>query len=219
VLDEGTLPVQPRQYGVTTAGTLELTLPDEEALVTVALWLEDGDGTVRARNYVNVDVHAPSPSLSGSSADPVPGRPGMVVTPSAAERTPRGYALRFLPGDFAATSWVTPTIAKGGEKLGATGSGWAEYLLRLPDDFRIEALRGLRLRFEAGSRTARNRIGWKDPLHVLSTDFPQTEALKLPSDLALSVNGIPLGRVRLPDDPADARGVLSIHLNEAFETA
>jgi hypothetical protein len=143
----------------------------------------------------------------------------MVVTPSTAERTSRGYALRFLPGDFAATSWVTPTIARGGEKLGATGTGWAEYLLRLPDDFRGEALKGLRLRFEAGSRTARNRIGWKDPLHVLSTDFPQTEALKLPSDLALSVNGIPLGRVRLPDDPADARGVLSIHLNEAFETA
>ena len=82
-----------------------------------------------------------------------------------------------------------------------------------------DAVRGLRLRFEAGTRTARDRIGWKDPLHVLSTDFPQTEALKRPGDLDVSVNGVPLGRVRLPDDPADSRGVLSLHLHEAFEWA
>jgi hypothetical protein len=112
---------------------------------------------------------------------------------------------------------VTPTIARGGEKFGATGAGWVEYTLPLPEGVVPAAVAGLRLRLEAGARTARRRIGWKDPLHVLSTDFPQTEALQLPTDVEVSLNGLRLGQVRLPDDPADARGVLSIHLHEPFE--
>jgi hypothetical protein len=224
-VDEGAIAVDPPPYGVSAGGEVVLRLPDELALVTVALWLEDGAGAVRARNYVNVDVHDPaapfaSPGANGGAGaqGPVPGRPGIVVTPGRVERTRGGYALRFLPGDFADTSWVTPTIGKGGGKLGASGAGWVEYLLPLPETLDVDAVGGLRLRFEAGTRTARNRIGWKDPLYVLSTDFPQTEALKLPGDLDVSVNGVPLGRVRLPDDPADSSGVLSLHLHETFET-
>lgn len=70
---------------MTAAGCVEARLPDEEGLVTVALWLEDADRRVRARNYVNVDVHDDA------------GVP-------AVEKTPRGYALRFNPGDFSRSS-------------------------------------------------------------------------------------------------------------------
>ncbi|MGH2351229.1 MAG: glycoside hydrolase family 2 TIM barrel-domain containing protein, partial [Chloroflexota bacterium] len=209
-VDEGERAVRPRRYGVTDAGTVETRLPAEPCLVTVALWLEDGAGVVRARTYVNVDVL----DLGAAQASP-PATAGQTES----ERTENGYALRFRPGDFAETSWVTPTIAKQGAKLGATGAGWVEYALPLPEGFDRRAPSGLRLRFEAAARTARRRIGWKDPLHVLATDYPQTEALKLPTDLVVSVNNIALGTVRLPDDPADARGVLTIHLHEPFEFA
>ncbi len=191
--------VEPRHYGVTPAGEIEVQLPEEPCLVTVALWLEDEAGVVRSRNYVNIDVYA--------GALP------------AVERTAQGYALRFSPAEFHDTSWPNPRLGPEGSKFGATGAGWVEYAVHLPADLDPAAVRGLRLRFEAGARTARNRIGWKDPQRVLMTDYPQTEELKLPTDLVVSVNAISLGRVRLPDDPADARGVLSAHLHPHWEYA
>ncbi len=248
---EGERAVAPRRYGVTVVEPIEARLPDELGLVTVAFWLEDETGTVRARNYVNVDVFDPAASLAlapgmvpdeeafgpgqGPGAGSHTGAQGGTggggeggaalqrrrtpLTPSSGERAGRGYAIRFRPGDFADTSWVTPIVAKGGGKFAAPGAGWVEYTLHLPEGIDREAITGLRLRFEGASRTARFRIGWKDQQRVLSTDYPQTEALKLPSDLVVTINGVQLGRVRLPDDPADARGVLSLHLHEAFEYA
>jgi hypothetical protein len=199
-VDEGQRPVQPRRYGVTEAGTIEARLPEEPCLVTVAFWLEEGDGAVRARNYVNVDVHD--------------GRPM-----AGAARTGSGHALSFRPGDFVDASWPTPVLGPKGQKFGASGAGWVEYALALPADLRAAAVTGLRLVFEAGARTARNRIGWKQIGPPSDRSYPQTEKRKLASDLVVTVNGVRLGAARLPDDPADARGVLSAHLNENFEYA
>ncbi len=40
-------------------------------------------------------------------------------------------------------------------------------------------------------------------------DYPQTDATQWPSDVTVSVNGLEIKTITLPDDPADARGVLS----------
>jgi hypothetical protein len=197
-LDEGGRAVQPRQYGVVDVGEIEAQLPDEAALATIALWLEDGTGAVRARNYVNVDVYA-------SRAVP------------EIERTERGCVMRFLPGDFAASSWMDPRIGPRGSKFGGVGAGWVDYVLGLPEDLDPQAVRGLRLTFEAGARTARNRIDWKDPRYMSGWDYPQTEARKLPSEVVVWLNGVRAGSVRLNDDPADSRGVLSVHNSEHWE--
>ena len=42
---------------------------------------------------------------------------------------------------------------------------------------------------------------------------------KRPAHLEVSINGVPLGETTLPDDPADARGVLSLHLERQWEYA
>ncbi|MGH2367229.1 MAG: hypothetical protein ACRDI2_03440, partial [Chloroflexota bacterium] len=198
VVDEGELAVQPCQYGVTVVGPIEATLPDELCLATVAFWLEDGDGHVRTRNYVNVDVYS-----SRFSADVEPAE--------------RSRVLRFLPGDFIGSSWLDPRVGPRGSKFGASGAGWVDYAIHLPDDLDGAAVRAIRLRFEAGARTAGNRIDWKDPQHLHQGDYPQTEAHKLPSDLVVWVNGVRIGAVRLPDDPSDARGVLSLHNSDHWE--
>jgi hypothetical protein len=200
-LAEGERKVQARRYSVTDAGRIEAQLPDEPGLVTVALWLKDGEGSVRARNYVNVDVYDPQ------------------AVPEA-ERTARGYALRFKPGDFSDASWPQPSLGPRAGKFGASGAGWVEYTLALPDDLEAAAVEGLRLVFEAGARTASRRLGWRDRPHGRTGNYPQTEALTLPTDLVVTVNGVQLSdSVRLPDDPADARGVLSAHLSPNFEYA
>src|SRR5581483_5819190 len=153
-----------------------------------------------ARNYVNVNVY------SRRLMPPV-------------EHTASGWVVRFLPGDFMATSWMDPRLGPRGSKFGAAGAGWVDYSVALPDEVDVAAIKRLRLRFEAGARTARSRIGWRDPAHVLATDYPQTEAVKLPTDLRVWVNDQLLGTTRLPDDPADARGVLSAHLSDQYEYA
>ncbi len=56
---KGSVPVEPQPLQRDRLpAPCEATLPTEISLVTIAFWVEDGEGTVRARNYVNVDVFA-----------------------------------------------------------------------------------------------------------------------------------------------------------------
>ena len=202
-IDRGERRLDLKRYGVTDAGTVEATLPDEPGLATVALLLVDlVTADVRVRNYVNVE-------LTTGSALP------------SEERLPNGSGrvFRFSPADFTDSNWPNPRLGSGGAKFGAGGAGWVEYSVPLSGDVDTKAVTGLRLRFEAGARTARSRVGWHDAKYELSTDYPQTEAYKLPSEVTVSVNGVPVGTVALPDDPADARGVLSAHNSTEWEFA
>ena len=189
---QGSFVVQPQRFGVIDAGTLRLTLPIENGLATVALWLEDEQGVVRCRNYVNVEVHGePAPHV---------------------EKLAEGWAVRFAPGIFTQTSatWPLPFAAADGSKFSAQGSGWVEYEVNLPTEIDLPAVRRLRLLFEASARAGTARIDW--PQQVSGLNYPQTDVnQKTPSDLVISLNGATIGAVRLPDDPADARGVLSHH--------
>ena len=192
--------IQPRQYDVIDAGRVAFQCPDANCLLTVAVWIEDGRGNIRARNYVNVDVYD--------------GKPLAPVT-----RTNRGHALRFVPGDFADTSRPNPLTGANGNKFVCGGAGWTDYALTLPADADLSAVTGLRLLFEASARSAHNRLGWKRTWQNMATSYPQTESRKQGSEVRVSINGVPLDTVVLPDDPADARGVLSAHLYENFEYA
>ena len=148
---------------------IEPRLPAEPCLVTVALWLEDGDGTVRARNYVNVDVYERRPASrtwSGSSA------------------AARCVSIR-------GTSPIPPgrrrCSGRSGHKFGAGGAGWVEYALPLPEDWTPATVSGMRLLFEASARTASSRIGWKVPAGPVGpANYPQTEARKLPTATVVS---------------------------------
>ena len=202
----GERPVAPRRYGVTDGGDLELTLPNETCLTTIALCLMDGE-EVRARNYVNVEVleRRAAAQLSWSAAT------------DGIEQIEDGYAIRFLPGDFLAAGWADPRIGPRGSKFGAPGAGWVEYALALPPEVQPEDVTGLTLLFEAGACTARSRLDWRDARHNSPQDYPQTEQRKLASDLVVRVNGVRAGAVRLEDDPADATGVLSAHTSPHWE--
>jgi hypothetical protein len=198
-LGDGRRSLTPQQYGVVEAGAVDCDLPGEPGLATVALRLLAPDGSVRARNYVNVDVY--------STAVP------------DVERSAASLALRFHPGEFCDASWPQPVLGPGSGKFGALGPGWVKYEISVPGDLDPAALRGLRLRFEAGARTASSRLGWRDRRFRAVGSYPQTESRKLGSRVIASVNGVSLGEVELPDDPADARGVLGAHLSPSFELA
>ncbi|MBX3012204.1 MAG: hypothetical protein KF832_11890 [Caldilineaceae bacterium] len=187
----GTVNTTPTRFTVTELGLLRCTLPAESGLATLALWLVDEQGTVRSRNYVNVEVRSTTPV-------------------DAVATLASGWALRFAPGLFAQSSWPQPFVAPDGGKFSAAGRGWVEYTVALPAAVDTTTLRQLRLRFEAGARTSGLRIDW--PERTYGFNYPQTEAeRKIPSDVTIAINDVVIGQVQLPDDPADARGVLSHH--------
>jgi hypothetical protein len=186
---EGAVPVQPRRFDVTTVEGLRLPLPGDPGLATLALWLEDQDGVLRARNYVNAELRdGPAPRV---------------------ERGPGGWVTRFAPGSFHASAWPQPAVEGDGSKFAAVGSGWVEYRLAPPADLPVGRVRRLRLRAEASARAGRAKVDW--PGRASGHDYPQTEARRFPSDLLILLDDQPIGEVTLPDDPADARGALSHH--------
>jgi hypothetical protein len=92
-------------------------------------------------------------------------------------------------------------------KVTAQGKGDFEYHLKLPESVAKARPESLGLYVETASRAGRAKVDW--PERTNPQDDPQTEARKWPSTLQLTVNGHALGRADLPDDPTDARGVLS----------
>ena len=76
----------------------------------------------------------------------------------------------------------------------AVGSGYVEYEIPLPDGIDPRNPAEMELIFEASSSNGGAR---------------QTEPEKHASDVTISINGVEIETIRIPDCPADARGVLS----------
>ena len=106
----------------------------------------------------------------------------------------RGWVTQPLhaPGNISESSWDEPTTSE--QLFSAVGSGYVEYEVPLPEGLSAAAVAEIALIFEASSCYGGAR---------------QTEPEKYPSDVTISVNGIEIDTIRIPDCPADARGVLS----------
>lgn len=100
--------------------------------------------------------------------------------------------LNYAPGNTSESSWNESTI--GEQLFSAVGSGYVEYEIALPEGFSTADVADMELIFEASSSDGGAR---------------QTEPEKHPSDVTISVNGVEIDTLRIPDCPADARGVLS----------
>ena len=100
--------------------------------------------------------------------------------------------LNYTPGSADESSWDEPTNDE--QLFSAVGSGYVEYEISLPEGLNAADVSELELVFEASSAYGGAR---------------QTEPEKYPSDVTISVNGVESDTIRIPDCPADARGVLS----------
>lgn len=100
--------------------------------------------------------------------------------------------LNYAPENVSGPSWDEPTISD--HLFSAVGSGYVEYEIPLPEGLSITDVAEMELVFEASSAYGGAR---------------QTEPEKHPSDVTISVNGVEIETVRIPDCPADTRGALS----------
>ncbi|MCL4543359.1 MAG: hypothetical protein M1118_01975, partial [Chloroflexi bacterium] len=187
VVRDGMLTPTVQRYTVTTLPPLNLSLPEAAGLATLTLRLISASGTVLTRNYVNFEIFsAPAPR---------------------AERCPSGWLVRCAPADVLSSSWPLPRSTLGGEQIIAAGRCHVDYHFPWPAGVGAGRVKGLRLQLELATAAAQERStpwGGKQP------GIPQTEPQHtMPGAVAISLGDVPLGTVELPDDPNDARGILS----------
>lgn len=180
----GSVDVPFPQYQVQNVHQLELTMPDvHPAVGTLHVWVTDGTGSVVARNFINFEHFVAAP-VGGVSNPESQNDSGFV-------------SINHDPGN--ASKWegfLTPNSEPISEAqlFAAEGSGYVEYEISLIEGIDPANSAEMELIFEASSANGGAR---------------QTEPEKHPSDVTISVNGVEIETIHIPDCPADARGVLS----------
>ncbi|HIE51027.1 MAG TPA: hypothetical protein EYP85_04650 [Armatimonadetes bacterium] len=175
-------------WTVTPLPRITFSLPPERLVATLTCWVEDR-GEILARNYLNLNI---------------------TEGPLSRRECPDSQTcvLRWQPGEIAATSWIRLSLnaPRRPEKVWGLGSGYVEYRLHLPEGLPLTELTGAELLFEAAAKAASEKVEWNRYKEV---DYPQTDRTKWPTTVRVSLNGHEVQTLTLPDDPADARGVLS----------
>jgi hypothetical protein len=189
IVEPRSIPITWRAYAVVELEPLQVTLPNSPFVGALILTLRDENNQRFAANFVNLVVK--------------PDRP----LPRIERRGPKDVVVRFGPGDFARQQW-TETAQPPRGKVYGYGEGYFEYRIHLPAAVAKAHPESIYYLFEAASKAKRERVDW--PERVNRQDCPQTDANRhWTSTLAVSFNGRLNERITLPDDPADARGVLS----------
>ncbi len=178
-------------YKLTSLGEISFTLPNEPSLVTLVAWLEDAKGKRVHINYtqwwVREEKDAPNAELVDKTT----------------------LALRFSPNDWAESKFSEldmPKVPIDGKHYGR-GHGFVEYRLKLPEGVDLSKAQTLTLICEIAAKAGREKIDWDE--RVNPQDYPQTDGKKFPTTVEVSFNGMKVTTWELPDDPADARGLLS----------
>ncbi|MBN2310398.1 MAG: hypothetical protein JXR94_15600 [Candidatus Hydrogenedentes bacterium] len=176
--------VDAKPYAVTPQGSFDFEVPDARGLINVVAEVLD-DGRRVAANYCVLDVRG------------------------ACWTQPGQYAASFPVDQMSGYEFDIDGLSQcaGRGKVGGYSAGAIEYRLRLPEDLDAGDVAGCRLVVEAGARAGAERLDW--PARRRPYDYPQTDGTQWPTDVTISLNGIPFEKVAIESDFADARGVLS----------
>ena len=186
-----------------------VTMPDETAVVVLAVHLEDAFGAPLHHNFTTFVTTGPPP-VDMWLANGV-----------------RALVTRTGAGSFSEAAWSEKTwTVLDGLKANGTGSGYFEYRIPWPTDLRRGHVVSAMFLVEASAKqlfgkdrdtTARDGGGdymrgggLHDPSRNRNA-YPMTDETRWESAMTVRINGFNAGRVELTDDPADHRGILSWH--------
>lgn len=184
-------PARWKSYTVVDQEPIVITATKDRPVGALLVELVDGE-QVLARNYVNLCQEIARPGAQATGKDTL--------------------TLTFSPGDFGERTFAGAVPVVGGkatEWVAGRQAGHYQYDLQLPYGAALDHLQSITVSAELASRWEEDKLDW--PARLTPHDKPQTDNKKWPTDLRISVNGVELGRTKLPDDPSDARGALSHH--------
>ncbi|MFQ3611626.1 MAG: sugar-binding domain-containing protein [Fimbriimonadales bacterium] len=177
-------------YQVVPLATVSVSLPDEPCLATLVAWIEDQSETRIHINYTQWAV-------------------GLENLPRVVQDGRRRVLVRFDPTQYARSEFnrLSQPEKPIRSKHYGQGHGYVEYTIAIPNEVDLSRLRAIRLRMEVGAKAGREKVDWAQRVHP--DDYPQTDGKKYPTRVLVDIAGVRVATWSLPDDPADARGVLS----------
>ncbi len=177
-------------YQLVPLHTAQVPLPNEPCLATFVAWLEDQSEERVHINYTQWAV-------------------GLEELPRVEQDGKRRVLARFDPSSFTRSEFnlLSQPEKPIRSKHYGRGHGYVEYTIAVPEEVDLRRLRTVRLRMEVGAKAGREKVDWQVRVHP--DDYPQTDGKKYPSRVLVEIAGVRVATWNLPDDPADARGVLS----------
>jgi hypothetical protein len=173
---------------------LELNMPSENGLLTTTFILEDRNGNILHRNFMNFVVE---------------------------NSTPQKHVVSVEPKDFSQSKWSQKQWnVMDGLKVNGAGNGFFEYKFKIPEGGFTKATFIAELGAKQLFVKDMNQDAIKDSNYMLGArvepsknpnSYPMTDETLFPSVVKISANGQLLNEITLKDDPADHRGVLSWH--------
>jgi hypothetical protein len=173
--------IEAEPYKVTAHGAFDFTAPNAPGLISVVAEILQDNQRIGA-NYCVVHV------VDGAVWD-----------------EPNLYPAPFPVDAFSDTNSSDLSPAPG--KANGFKDAFFEYEIELPKDLKANSIEGARLIAEIGAKANQERLDW--PARTKPQDYPQTDGLEWPTDVTVSVAGVPLQSVSIASDFADAKGVLS----------
>jgi hypothetical protein len=197
---KSTQPVAYQPYIQAELKPLELTMPDQSGLALVALQLSDQKGTVLNRNFMHLEVDSQS-------------------------KLPRTNIVSVKPNEFSNAAFSKKQWnVLDGLKVNGAGDGHFEYTIPLDRNLNLNSVREAYFLIEVSAkelfvkdqetkeRTDVNfMLGARASASGNPNSYPMTDETVFSSTIEISVNGEKMLTTKLPDDPADHRGVLSWH--------
>jgi hypothetical protein len=191
---------------------LRVTMPYERAVAVLSIRLEDRSGRVLHRNFTTFVVDRDVPAASLTNVTLADGRRVRVAHVPATAVHDAHWTLK---------QWTV----LGDRKLNGAGSGFFEYRIPWPAGLDARDVAAATFLVEASAK----RLNGKDRdttekqegdymrgggFHDRSRNpnsYLMTSETKFPSAVTIRINAYPAGRLKLDDDPADSRGILSWH--------
>ena len=186
----------------------QVTMPNKEALVVLAIFLEDLAGNILHRNFTTY--------LSTSGLSP---RDEIVEAQDKKLRVIRLFPEKFKKAEWTEKQWNV----LDGLKVNGAGSGYFEYEIDWPAGLAAEQVAAASFKVELSAKKLFGKDqpqpakmdnnymrgkGTFDP-SLNPNSYPMTDQNKYPSAVQILAEGKSVGMFDLSDDSADHRGILS----------
>jgi hypothetical protein len=196
----GEAPAAAEPFSYIELEPVEVELPDDYLTMIFGIRLKDKEGNILQQNFVPFRVYGK-------------------------ENTANDYIISVPPSSFTDASWSIKQLApQQGRKVWGMGTGFFEYEFILPDDLDTGKIASVEFKAELSARYPQEKYleeGEAERIGMTvvsnkgtipgygSNSYPQTDEKKFPSSVTISLNGEKIAETKLPDDPADHRGLLS----------
>ncbi len=208
-LEAGCRKLDWNSYGVAPIESLDVIMPNEDAVAVFGVQLTTLDGKTVTRNFITFDVR--SSKVNGSSEGNI-------------------HRISLPIDSFVESEWKHSWKAIQDHKVSGGPKGHFTYDIQLPGQHEQAFIQDIELIFEASAKyllsqnTAESIMlqagidmmhGAEAHVELNPNTYLMTDAAKHPSRLTVWVNDQLVEMIPLSDDPADSRGVLSWHYQEA----